>query len=120
MEPPIEKTSFGSITIAGKKYPYDIVILLDGVITKREKKLSKQIYGTSHRISLAEANHIFQEGVCQIVIGTGQFDRVTLSDEAMRFFTEHEIAVTLESTPKAIKTWNEMQGAVIGLFHVTC
>jgi hypothetical protein len=28
--------------------------------------------------------------------------------------------VDLQSTPQALETWNQAEGAVIGLFHVTC
>jgi len=48
MKPNIDQTSFGSITIEGKAFEYDVLIRLNGEIEKRKKKLSKAIYGTSH------------------------------------------------------------------------
>jgi len=51
----IDRSEFGSITIDGKTYEHDVVIRLSGKVDKRQKKLSKEQYGTSHIISKAEA-----------------------------------------------------------------
>ena len=120
MKPTLTATGFGWIDIEGERLSHDILIRLDGKVTKRKKKLSKELYGTSHKISLAEAEHIFQEGGEAILIGGGQFGRVQLSPEAEAFFKEKEIPVEIMPTPKAIKDWNERQGNTIGLFHITC
>ena len=40
MEPLINKTSFGSITVEGEKFTHDIFITLGGKVRKRKKKLS--------------------------------------------------------------------------------
>lgn len=120
MEPQIESTSFGSITVAGQKIKGDIVLTPDGSIKKRKKKLSKRIYGSSHTISLDEAKHIYQKGVRLLIIGTGQYDMVRLSDEARAYLEKHGCQVQLAATPEAIRLWNDAQGQVIGLFHVTC
>ena len=47
MKPKIDKTRFGSITIAGKQYEHDLTIRLDGNLEKRKKKLSKKSTPTS-------------------------------------------------------------------------
>jgi len=59
MEPRIERTKFGSITIAGAALDHDVLIRLDGQVKKRKKKLSKAIYGTSHIVSLDEAELVY-------------------------------------------------------------
>jgi hypothetical protein len=46
----IDGTSFGSITITGEKYEHDVTIRLNGKVEKRKKKLSKELFGTSHII----------------------------------------------------------------------
>jgi hypothetical protein len=120
MKPKINSTTFGSITIDREEYPNDVLIRLDGTIYKRKKKLSKEVYGTSHMISLAEAEFIYEEGVETLIIGTGQNDQVRLSEEASRFFAMKRIRTALVATDKAIALWNEAQGNTIGLFHVTC
>ncbi len=120
MEPKIENTSFGTITIDGQIYRHDINIRLDGEIKKRKKKLSKQVYGTSHTISLDEAHQIYEKGAETLVIGTGQYGLVNLSDEAQQFFEDQNLHVIMEPTPKAIVLWNEIKGNKIGLYHTTC
>jgi hypothetical protein len=120
MKPTIEATGFGSITVDGERIGHDIIIRLDGAVKKRKKKLSKTVHGTSHRISLAEAQHVFEDGVRLLIIGSGQYGLVRLDDQAQLFFDEQGCQVRLLPTPKAIEAWNKAEGTVIGLFHVTC
>lgn len=120
MKPLIDGTKFGSITIAGEKYKFDVLIRLNGQIEKRKKKLSKKIYGTSHILSLKEANYIYETGTEGIIFGSGQYGEATLSEEAADFFNSKGCEVILMPTPKAIKAWNKATGSMIGLFHVTC
>ena len=120
MNPKIDKTKFGSITIAGEKYENDVFIRLDGKIKKRKKKLSKEIYGTSHIVSLAEIQSIYEPGAERLIFGTGQSGQANLSPEAMDFLQEHQCRFDLSPTPRAREEWNSASGAVIGLFHITC
>ena len=120
MEPRIDETQFGSVTIDGKVFEHDVLIRLGGRIEKRNKKLSKAVYGTSHTISLAEARHVHQKGAVRLLIGAGQQGRVRLSEEAAAHFKYHRCRVELLSTPEMIPVWNQAEGAVIGLVHVTC
>jgi hypothetical protein len=120
MKPKIDGTSFGSITIAHEEYEHDVIIRLNGEVEKRKKKLSKALYGTSHIVSLAEAQYVYEPGAQRLIVGSGQGGNVTLSDEARDYFKQMECEVQLLPTPKAIRAWNAAEGAVIGLFHVTC
>lgn len=120
MKPHIEHTEFGSITIAGETYEHDVLIRLTGAVKKRKKKLSSAIYGTSHIISIGEAEHVYESGAHRLIIGAGQTGLVRLSDEAAAYFKKQDCRVELLPTPEAIRAWNEAEDAVIGLFHVTC
>jgi hypothetical protein len=120
MEPRIDRTEFGSVTIQGAVFTHDVIIRLGGQVEKRKKKLSKALYGTSHTISLTEAKHVYQKGVTRLLIGAGQDGRVALSEEAAAYFARHRCQVELLPTPEVISVWNQAQGAVIGLLHVTC
>jgi hypothetical protein len=120
MNPRIDRTEFGSITIGGEVFEHDVIITLDGEVKKRKKKLSKAIYGTSHIVSLAEAEYVYEASAERLIVGTGQSGNVRLSDEAADYFKRMECQVELLPTPDAIRVWNEAGGAVIGLFHVTC
>ena len=120
MEPKIDRTIFGSVTVDGQAFERDIIIRLSGKVKKRKKKLSTAVYGTSHTISLEEAKHVYQRGAERLVVGAGQYGLVELSKEAAEYLDERGCQVDLMPMKEAIKAWNEAEGAVIGLFHVTC
>jgi len=120
MKPKIDSTEFGSITIEGTEFDNDVLIRLSGKVKKRKKKLSKAVYGTSHTISVEEAEYIFEKGAERLIIGSGQSGMVTLSKDASEYFKEKKIRVELSPTPEAIIKWNKAEGSTLGLFHVTC
>jgi len=120
MNPTINGTSFGSITVDGLSYDHDIIITLDGRIKKRKKKLSKSVYGTSHKISLDEIRYTCQDQMEGIVIGSGQHGMAELSDEANECLNNSNSRVVVRPTPQAIQEWNKSEGKLIGLFHITC
>lgn len=120
MKPAIDAAQFGSITIDGSDIEHDVLIRLSGKIKKRRKELSKAVYGTSHTISLDEAEYIYEKGAERLIIGSGHNGMVTLSKEASEYFKKKEIRVDLSPTPEAIHRWNKAKGSTIGLFHVTC
>jgi len=120
MKPKIEATEFGSITIDGDRIEHDVLIRLSGEVSKRKKKLSKEVYGTSHTVSLPEAEYIYEKGAERLIVGAGQNGMVTLSEEAADYFRKKGVTVDLAPTPDAIARWNKAHGSVVGLFHVTC
>ena len=116
----IDRSEFGSITVDGKTYDHDVIVRLSGEILKRKKKLSKQLYGTSHVVSEDEAKFVFEKGCRQLILGSGQEGNVRLSPEAEAFFAKKNCQVVIQPTPQAIRSFNEAHGKKIGLFHVTC
>jgi hypothetical protein len=120
VDPKIDGTGFGYIIVEGLRIENDIVIALSGKATKRRKKLSKATYGTSHIVSRDEAEHVYEDRAERVIIGSGQYGRLSLSQEASRYFEERNCEVELFPTPEAIQHWNKAKGSVIGVFHVTC
>lgn len=121
MKPEINNTSFGSITIEENMYEHDVIINLAGEVSKRNKKLSKEVYGSSHTISINEAEFVYEDGAEVIIIGSGQYGVVKLSNEAASFFENNLVKVILMPTKEAIDMWNrKKENKAIGLFHVTC
>jgi len=122
MKPSIDGTRFGSITIGGTVYDHDVLVRPDGTVKRRKKRLSKEVYGTSHTISVAEARYVYQqgEGAKRLIVGGGQYGRVELSPQAAEYLARKGCDVVLLPTPEVIAAWNEATGRVIGLFHVTC
>ena len=64
--------------------------------------------------------YVYEKGAEALIIGTGQYNRVGLSDEAEKYFDKKGCRVKLMATPKAIQAWNTAAEKTIGLFHVTC
>src|SRR5258708_432836 len=106
MKPAIDHTDFGTITIEGTVFEHDVLILPNGEVKKRKKKLSKAIYGTSHILSLDEEKYVSDPGIDRLIIGTGQYDNVRLSDEAPDSLKRNHGGVDLDPPPAAILTWN--------------
>jgi hypothetical protein len=71
-------------------------------------------------VSAEEAEHIYDEGAEQVIVGTGQHSVLKLSGETAAFFNDHNCKVQAVPTPDAVNAWNEAQGKVIAMFHVTC
>jgi hypothetical protein len=86
----IDKTEFGSITVAGKTYEHDVVVRLSDKVVKRKKKLSKRLYGTSHTVSEDEARFVFEKGCEALIFGTGQYGNAALSPEAAAFLKKKD------------------------------
>ncbi len=117
MRPKIEDAWFGSITVEGQRYEYDIIIRLSGKVRRRNKQLSN---GTSHTLSLAEIQDLHRKRAERIIIGAGFEGQAHLSDEAAQYLEKKGCRVDLYPTPEAIACWNEAEGKVIALFHLTC
>jgi hypothetical protein len=122
MKPRIDRTTFGSITVEGTVFEHDVIIRPDGRVEKRKKKLSKAVYGTSHTISLEEAEYVCGQGpgADRLIVGSGQHGNVELSPEAAAYVERRKYRVVLLPTPEVIDVWNNTEGKAIGLFHVTC
>jgi hypothetical protein len=120
VKPHIDETEFGWIRIDGQIINHDVIIKLDGEVLKRKKKLSKEVYGTSHKVSLEEAQYVFEDEAEQLVVGTGQYGALELSDEAKEFFNQERITIKQMPTPDAVSYWNNTDRPCIGLFHVNC
>jgi len=120
VKPRIDQTRFGSIIVEGEVYRHDLLILPDGEVQARSNELSKAVYGTSHVISLAEAQQVYQEGAERLIVGTGMFGLTRLSEEADEYLRGRGCRVNLYRIRRAIKAWNQAEGAVVGLFHVSC
>ncbi len=108
------------MTINGSTYGRDIIVRLSGNVAKRNKKLSKQVTGSSHRVSAAEAEAVLEAGCQTVIVGSGQQGVLTLTDEAAAVFEGQGCTVLVWPTPQAVQVFNRTDGPKVGLFHVTC
>ncbi|MCK4553308.1 hypothetical protein KAT80_03830 [Candidatus Pacearchaeota archaeon] len=110
----INSVKFGSITIDNKTYSEDVKILPSGKVLKRWGPKG------SHTICLEEFNEILKEKPSVIIIGTGYHEIAKLELEAKKQIKTKGIKLIIESTPKAVISFNNLNRSKGGLFHLTC
>lgn len=121
-----EETSFGSITISGKKFNHDIYLFTDRTIHERDKTHSKHIGG--HReLSKWELEQLLIGEPEILIIGMGQSGVLPMSTETkswLEFITKKaNIQILQELTPNVLKKTNDLlksEKKFSGVFHVTC
>ncbi len=114
------KTGFGWIEIGDHVYEYDIIIHTDGSITKRKKKLSKQLrneYGHTP-LSEEELDFLEEERPEQVFIGTGQYGSLPLTPEARNLLARHQAVIL--PTPEVLRELKRSTASYIAILHVTC
>ena len=119
MQPHIERTKYGSITIDGTCYTKDVKIGSDGTVKYWKNGHSKPVSDDAHVLSRDEVRELCSPSASRLIIGTGQHGSVHLSDEARDFLREAHCTVDVLYTPDAIDTWNHLGDGAAGLFHVT-
>jgi len=118
----IEETSFGKIKINGKIYKHDVYILPGGKIEKRQKHLSKKIYGHTC-LGRKELEYILGSKPDVLIIGKGQMGVLPYSNETKKILAELKIPVIEGKTPEIISKLNEKLKSdekVAAILHLTC
>jgi len=120
----LEKTGFGYIIVDGKRYNHDIVIHVDGQISKRKKELSKPFKRGLHTpLAPPEVEELLDEGPEVIVIGSGQFGALPIIDEAVQIVKDRGVEIIIDTTPRVIEVINKLRNEgkrVAAILHVTC
>jgi hypothetical protein len=119
----IDEYRFGSITINGKTYDYDVEVRWTGEVLSwwREE---------SHLIDIESVKRATEQEPEIIVIGTGESGVAKVAEDAQGFIKEKRIELIIDKTGEATKTFNiikeeseeeeGVQRKIIGLFHLTC
>jgi len=119
-------TSFGEITINGKRYEYDVVVKKDGTVLKRPKEISAKKKTTGHTpFTKEELEKILSDvgDVEVVVIGTGQSGALPIEEDVLLFLEQHCFSAFIATTPNAIFDFVELVKSdkkVVGIFHLTC
>lgn len=119
----IEEYHFGSITIDGKNYNYDIEVRWTGEVLDWRRK-------ESHIIDVEDIKRAIEQNPEIIVISTGESGVARVTEEAKKEIASKGIELIVDVTGEAVKTFNVIneesreeegiQKKVIGLFHLTC
>ena len=114
------QSEFGWIKANGVKYEKDIILHVDGSITKRQKKKSKDLKPTYGHTPLSERELDFlsQEKPQVVYIGIGHQSALPITPEAMSILRKYETVIlpTNEITGKIDCEDRKM----VALIHVTC
>ena len=118
--PRIDRTSFGQVTVGEKIYTHDLYIRADGKLKKRDKKLAKQLYGSSHTIGPKELEKVCKGDPEVLFIGNGTSGMAEVNEQARRYLAERSIQHEVLTTPKAVEAYNNSRRRKALLIHVTC
>ena len=113
-------SEFGWAELQGKRYEFDIVVHVDGSVTKREKGLSKkqkQKYGHTP-LTRKELKELGKEAPVMIIIGTGHNGSMPLTPKAERFLEDY--LYFIGKTPMALEKLATCEEKAVALLHVTC
>jgi len=116
----IDKLSFGSIVIDGKKYRKDVLIFDDGTVKKR--KGGFLMFG-SHSIKREEIEELAQGGPEIIIVGTGTNGKASLAPQVEDWAKEKNLSLIIQPSYEAVAELNEsaeQKKKVAALIHITC
>jgi hypothetical protein len=111
----IENYEFGSITIDGKIYKNDVIILPDKVIPEWWRK-------EGHKLHLVDLPFLEEYTPKLMIVGCGYHGVMKIKPEIKEYCEEHNIKLIAENSRRAVQTFNKMsaQPGVVGMFHLTC
>lgn len=114
------KTGFGWIKIKGSTYDHDIVIHVDGSITRRKKKASKPMKGAYGHTPLSEMelDIIGRESPEVVMVGTGQYGNLPITPIAQTLLSGHSSVV--KPTPSLLEDIAREKRSFVAILHVTC
>ncbi|KXB06957.1 hypothetical protein AKJ52_01270 [candidate division MSBL1 archaeon SCGC-AAA382C18] len=122
----IDASSFGNISIDGKRYDYDVVVY-PSTIERRKKQITKRQHGTSHKFSKKELEEYLRkieaDEIEILYVGQGHNGRLGLLEEARNLLREKSIDfVELKTSEAAEKFMDDERPREnkMAIFHTTC
>jgi len=113
-----EDFSFGSLTIDGKVFDYDVVIDR-GAVRKRKKKASKKFREAYGHTPLSVEEKVPWK--CrQLVVGTGMNGALPVMDEVRQEAERRKVTLLILPTAKAIELLEGGQEDTNAVLHITC
>jgi len=107
---------FGSIEIDGRTYTSDVVITPERVVDTWWRQ-------QGHNLAIVDLAEAVAAKPAVLVIGTGYFGRMAVSDETRRHLEAQGIQVREARTREAVQDFNRLQREstrVVAALHLTC
>jgi len=107
---------FGKIDIGGRTYASDVIITPERVIEGWWRQ-------QGHALAVADLDNVVAARPDVLVIGTGYFGRMSVSQEARQYLEAQGIQVHDARTGEAVHDFNRRQrgpGRVVAALHLTC
>ena len=112
----IENYRFGKMVINGKDYTADLIIFTDEIKTNWRRK-------KGHSLHLEDLQIILERDIEILVVGTGKFGLVEVSEELKSELESKNIEIIVEKSDEAVKKYNDLMkknAKVAGAFHLNC
>jgi hypothetical protein len=115
MPPTITHYAFGTITIDGRTYRSDVIILPDGVALDWWRK-------DGHRLVLDDLKDVLVDPPGTLVIGTGASGAMAVPAETIAALERLGVEVIAQPTGRAVETYNRLAPGrrVAAGLHLTC
>ena len=111
----INHYQFGSITIEGEVYPFDVEVRPLEILRWQRK--------ASHIIDAEDVKRAVEQNPELIIIGNGESGVAQVTEDAKKEIEAKKIPFVIKETAEAVEIFNqetEKGKKVIGLFHLTC
>ncbi len=111
----IEDYSFGKITIAGRSYTKDVIILPGRVLSPWWRK-------QGHSLVPEDLDDVLAEGPEVLVVGTGAMGVMTVPAETVSFLSSKGIKIMAMRTGQAVEEFNRLatERKTAAALHLTC
>ena len=112
----IDSYTFGSMTVDGKVYQNDLIVLADRVIPNWWRK-------EGHSLSVEDLAKVMKAKPDVLIVGKGASSCMQILPATRKALKEKNIELVEADTEKAVQIFNEkiQRGKnVVGAFHLTC
>jgi len=107
---------FGSIDVDGQGYTSDVIITPERVVDTWRRR-------EGHKLLVADLTDVVAATPDIVVVGTGYFGRMAISQDARDYLESRGIRVRVARTRQAVREFNQLQdrrSRVVAALHLTC
>jgi hypothetical protein len=108
----IEHYSFGEIVINGRQYTSDVLII--------GSEVHNWWRAQGHILNPEDLTEIFSKNIDMLVVGTGASGLLKVPERTEKYVRSKGIALIVQKTKEAVKTYNSLSGKKAAAFHLTC